>query len=217
MVQNKVTQQIIANKLKVSVPTVSKALSGHPDVNSETHTRVLSLATKLGYNVPGRSKKVKSLTSEDHHLIGVFVSKTSEQTQDVNYFAGMSSTYAKMNISLLFHYCSAEECGLILSPEYQPPAMRDELLSGAILVNQWPPSIVKKINNKVPCVSIINDFPESNMDVIGIDENDGIYKLISHLHELGHQKIGFLTGEDLNTVVIPQDLVLIQPRSFVWV
>ncbi|MHC4843106.1 MAG: LacI family DNA-binding transcriptional regulator [Planctomycetota bacterium] len=195
MAQNKITQQVIADKLNVSVPTVSKALNDHPDVNSETHTRINDMAAKLGYNSPASSKQKKSLTSEKHNLIGVFVSTTSEQCEDINYFAGMSSTYAKMNISLLFHYCSAEESELILSPEYQPPAMRDKLLSGAILVNQWPPNIVKKLSSKIPCVSIINDFPESNIDVIGIDENEGISKLMDHLHQLGHRKIGFFTTD----------------------
>jgi LacI family transcriptional regulator len=198
MAQNKITQQVIADKLNLSVPTVSKALSGHPDVNSETHTKVVNLASKLGYNLPDRSKQVKALKSEEHHLIGVFVNTTSEQWQETNYFAGMSSTYAKMNISLLFHYCTAQECELILSPEYQPPAMRDELLTGVILVNQWPPNIVKQINAKVTCVSIINDFPQSNIDVIGIDENEGISRLMDHLHQIGHRKIGFFTTQGLN-------------------
>ncbi|MHC4187389.1 MAG: LacI family DNA-binding transcriptional regulator [Planctomycetota bacterium] len=194
MAQNKITQQIIADKLNISVPTVSKALNDHPDVNSETHTKVIDMATKLGYNSPER----KTLTSEKHHLIGVFVSAASDQWQDVNYFAGMSSTYAKMNISLLFHYCSAEECELILSPEYQPPAMRDKLLSGAILVNQWPPDVVERLREKIPCVSIIDDFPESNIDVIGIDENEGISELMDHLNQLGHRKIGFFTTDGQN-------------------
>jgi len=195
MAQNKITQQIIADKLNISVPTVSKALNDHPDVNSETHTKVIDMATRLGYSSPDRSKQDISLTSEKHHLIGVFVSTTSEETEDINYFAGMSSTYAKMNISLLFHYCNAQECELILSPEYQPPAMRDKLLSGAILVNQWPPDIVKRLSTKVPCVSIIYDVPESGIDVIGIDENEGISILMDHLYKLGHRKIGFFSTE----------------------
>jgi len=197
MAQEKITQQIIAEKLKISVPTVSKALSGHPDVNDETQTRVINLATQLGYAVPGRSKKEKESTVAKHHLVGVFVVTASDQFQDINYFAGMSSTYAKMNISLLFHYCSAEECELILSPEYQPPAMRDKLLSGVILVNQWPPTIVEKLYARVPCVSIVNNFTDLNIDVIGIDESDGIARLMDHLFQLGHRKIGFFTSEGM--------------------
>jgi LacI family transcriptional regulator len=195
MAQSKITQQVIADKLNVSVPTVSKALNDHPDVNSETHTRIIDMANKLGYNSPGRSKQQQTVTSEKHHIICVFVTVNSEQYEDINYFAGMSSTYAKMNISLLFHYCSAEESELILSPEYQPPAMRDKLLSGAILVNQWPPKVVKELSSRIPCVSIINDFPETKIDVVGIDENEGISKLMDHLHQLGHRKIGFFTAD----------------------
>ncbi|MHC4264629.1 MAG: LacI family DNA-binding transcriptional regulator [Planctomycetota bacterium] len=199
MAQNKITQQVIADKLNVSVPTVSKALNDHPDVNSETHMKIIDMASKLGYNSPGRSKQAQTLTSEKHNLVGIFVTTYNEQWQDINYFAGMSNTYAKMNISLLFHYCSAEECELILSPEYQPPAMRDRLLTGAILVNQWPPDVVEKLCEKIPCVSIIDDFPESNIDVIGIDENEGVSKLMDHLHQLGHRKIGFFTNEGLKS------------------
>ncbi|MFC1738893.1 LacI family DNA-binding transcriptional regulator [Planctomycetota bacterium] len=191
MARNKVTQQLIADKLDISVATVSKAISGHSDVNSDTHTKVINMATKLGYDIAGRSKQQTSFMPEKHHLVGVFVSHKEDQWRHSNYFAGMSSTYAKMNISLLFHYCCAEDSRLIMQPEFQPPAMRDQLLSGVILVNQWPPNITKYLTLKVPCVSIINELPDLKVDVVGIDEFSGISKLMDHLHNLGHRKIGF--------------------------
>jgi len=200
MIQNRVTQKLIAEQLNLSVATVSKALSGHSDVNAETHTKVINMATRLGYSITERLKPTTDEQKlEKHHLIGIFVQSDNDPWQRIDFFAGMSKTYAKMNISLLFHYSSPDDCKLIISPQYQPPALRENLLSGAILVNQWPENIVSQLATKVPCVSIIHEFQQADIDVIGIDEQTVVSSLMRHLCKLGHQKIGFLANGNPST------------------
>ena len=58
LVQNKeqimadITARDLANMLGISTAAVSMALNGKPGVSSETRTKVLAAATKLGYVTP---------------------------------------------------------------------------------------------------------------------------------------------------------------------
>ncbi|MDO8359350.1 MAG: LacI family DNA-binding transcriptional regulator, partial [Devosia sp.] len=47
----------LADRLNISIGTVSRALNGRPDVNGETRKRVLEAAAEFGYvpNQSGRS------------------------------------------------------------------------------------------------------------------------------------------------------------------
>ena len=45
----KVSQQVIADRLKLSRTTVSRCFTHHPKINPETRAKVFALASQLGY------------------------------------------------------------------------------------------------------------------------------------------------------------------------
>ncbi len=51
--------------------------------------------------------------------------------------------------------------------------------------------LVKQLVAKMPCVSIVHRVPEVALDLVGVDNTDGISRLMDHLHGLGHRRIGF--------------------------
>ncbi len=193
MEKRKINQKDIADSLNLSVATVSKALRGdYSDVNSGTRERVVNRASQLGYNLG--SRKQQAILDEEEtksYMVGVLILRKLHEWQHTNYFAGMTEKCSKLNVSLILHYVNEENCHLILNKEHQPPAMRDSKLSGLIFVNHWPNEVVSKLTAQVPCVSIQNAYPKSRMDIIEVDENQGIEQLMWHLYSLGHRKIGF--------------------------
>ena len=68
----KVNQKYIAERLKVSRVTVTKALLDHPDISIETRKKVKAMADELGYipNIVGRS-----LSTQKTGTIGIIVPK----------------------------------------------------------------------------------------------------------------------------------------------
>lgn len=66
----KVTLQYIAKKLKISVPTVSKALNGYSDVNPKTKDRVLKLSRFLNF-IP--NSQAAFLRTKKTKVIGVII------------------------------------------------------------------------------------------------------------------------------------------------
>ena len=197
MNKKKINQKHIAESLNISVSTVSKALrGGYADVNEETQARIQSMATKLGYSGCGASSY--SMDGADFergsrktYMIGVLILRKIHEWQHTNYFAGMTEKCAKLNVSLILHYVNEENIESFISGDQQLPAMRSGELSGVILVNNWPEDIVKQISSRYPCVSIQYSYHSARMDVIGVDESDGVEKLMDLLDQQGHRKIGF--------------------------
>ena len=194
MAKSKINQKDIADSLNLSVATVSKALRGdYSDINSETRERVVSMATQLGYTSHG-SRKQQAILDEEatkSYMVGVLILRKLHEWQHTNFFAGMTEKCSKMNVSLILHYLNEENCYSILDKDQQPPAMRDGSLSGLILVNNWPERIVSHLASQVPCVSIQRGYQSARMDIIGVDESQGVENLMEHLCSLGHRKIGF--------------------------
>ena len=50
---------------------------------------------------------------------------------------------------------------------------------------------VRTLSETIPCVSIQYEYPQLPMDVIGVDESQGISLLMDHLYMRGHTRIGF--------------------------
>jgi len=195
MVRSKINQKDIADSLNLSVATVSKALrGGYSDVNTETRDRVVNMASQLGYTSHG-SGGLQALLDEEatkSYTVGVLILRKMHEWQHTNYFAGMTEKCSKMNVSLVLHYVSEDNCHLILDKEHQPPALRDGSMSGVILVNHWPEDVVARLNAQIPCVSIQQIYPGVRMDIIGADDFQGIERLTEHLYAKGHRSIGFL-------------------------
>ncbi len=195
MAKSKINQRDIADNLNLSVATVSKALrGGYSDINTETRDRVVNMASQLGYATHGSGRLQTILDEEDtkSRTVGVLILRKMHEWQHTNYFAGMTEKCSKMNVSLVLHYVSEDNCHLILNKEHQPPALREGRISGLILVNHWPEEVVARLNAQVPCVSIQHSYQHARLDVIGVDEAQGIEQLTEHLYSKGHRSIGFL-------------------------
>ena len=68
--RKEVTIYDIADKLKISAATVSRALQNHPAVNKKTKKRILDLAIDLGYRTNHFARNLRSQRSK---TIGVLV------------------------------------------------------------------------------------------------------------------------------------------------
>ncbi len=183
------TMQTIADRLDISVATVSRALRRVPGINAETRASVLQMAAQLGYRLQ-KSYRTGRLSKTALHHIGVLV-ETPLSNLPAPYMTGMSEASMSLNASLVVHYVRPEHCERILLPEFQPRAMQSGLLSGLVLVFRWPIDVVKELSNSFPTVSIMHQYRGVDIDVVGVDNQSGIDLLIQRLHEFGHRRIGF--------------------------
>lgn len=180
----------IAERAKVSVSTVSRALRANTSVNTETRARVLKIAEDLGY-VPNVAAQmlVTGKIATDISLIGiVYDAKTSMSD---HYFSriirniveeaadnGLVTTIS----SISEHYDS------ILSFVNQ---LKENYTAGLILTGDIEDDTIKLFREHVPNIVIV-DKPSRLVTSVCNDNEYGAFMATSHLIQCGFKRIALL-------------------------
>ena len=181
----------IANKLGVSVSTVSKGLNGASDISEELRQTVLDTAVEMGYSTK-RSRK------EENRKLCLLIENMSydvpgEFGYDIVLGFKQNAFKNKWDVTIV-----------PVTPELQSQEKYDTYLlkngfCGAFLVgfaleDEW---MAQLQNTTMPTV-LLDNFIERNPNVcyVGTDSYEGIAMVVSHLHNLGHKKIAFLNGSE---------------------
>jgi DNA-binding LacI/PurR family transcriptional regulator len=185
MSNSPVALEDIAKSLGLAVSTVSRALRELPGIHPTTRAQIVRQAEAMGYVAP---RKRKEGTTQPRNILMLTLGAHEAPT---GYLAGMSRAAPAFNFSLQSYVSSVEDSLNILEPKYQPPSLRMGLIAGIILIYQWPENVVRSLSRKCPTVSIVMHYPETPIDMIGIDHLSGMFPLVKHLQETGHKRIGF--------------------------
>lgn len=185
MSSSPVALEDIAKSLDIAVSTVSRALRELPGIHPATRAKILQQAEAMGYIAPRKRKEETPLPRN------ILLLTLGADGAPPGYLEGMSRVAPTFNFSLQSHVSSLKDSSRVLDAKYQPPALKMGLVSGIILIYKWPDEIVQALSKKWPTVSIVLHYPELPIDVIGIDHLSGMFPLIRHLQQTGHEKIGF--------------------------
>ena len=184
------TIRTLAETLSLSPATVSKALSGRPEVNEDTRMRVIAYANEIGYTpVAGRLPL---------NTIRVAIAIEDTDVSDNN-----SAFYYE--ILLGFEQYSKqrgfEVIILSLAKEEQENRdydtfVRSQQLDGVFIMGlkTTDPYYQQLSETEIPSVAL--DFSVDNPLVgsICVDNITGVRVAVEHLIELGHRRIGFING-----------------------
>jgi len=188
-----VTQREIAERVGVSVATVSRALNDQPGVSPETRSRVLAAAQELQF-VPNAA--AQGLATKRTRNIGLVTHKRSilphfaTSSLDV---VGIDQECQRLGYHLLTTLTTQEAMkrGLRL------PMVREKRVDGLILAGPAlkPSFVLELYNSGMPIVLIDNDLRETAIDCVLHENEEGTYWLTQHLiGEHQHQSIVFLSG-----------------------
>ena len=179
----------IADRLGVSVSTVSKGLNGGKDISDSVRQQVLDMAVEMGYKSKRRDK-------EHRKKLCIFIENMDyESTNQFGY-----------EIILGFKQAAFQErydvSVLPVSKEFQMNERYDTYMmrshySGAFVVgfSLDDPWMSEFETTTFPTV-LLDNFIRENLNVgsIGTDNEEGIDMAIDHLYHLGHRRIAFLDG-----------------------
>lgn len=193
--ENKTNQQKIADNLNISRTTVSRCFTNHSGVNPETRALVFSEAEKMGYNyiLPRSGKK------ESQKTIGVIICtdhenihEDHERSPGFHLMPGISE-FALINDVLVDLHIISPKLNAN-SPELTELIKKNKKTwNGVLLIYPFKPDIIKALKANFPCVSLVEQFGEQNIDCVDVDHNRGISTIIDKLINKGHERIGFLT------------------------
>jgi len=176
----------IAEKLNISVVSVSKALAGKPGVSEEMRAKVVALARQMGYE----SSRASSETGGTGN-IGVLVA---------NQLFDESSFYNNLYRHLVLasggegYTTMLEIVTLEAEREAVPPALvAGRKVDGLIFMgNQKRAYLQAVVNSGLPCVLLDFHVPGCELDCVVSDNAEGGCALTEHLLGLGYREIGFV-------------------------
>lgn len=175
----------IAEKLNISVVSVSKALAGKPGVSEEMRSRVVALAKEMGYEAktcgePGGTGN-----------IGVLVSDR---------FFNENTFYSKLYRSLVLS--SASEgltCMMEIVPDeaeksaQMPALVTGRKVDGLIFMGNLDQNYLRAVMaSGLPCIQLDFYTPGGPLDCVVSDNLEGGMALTEHLLEQGWREIGFV-------------------------
>lgn len=179
----------IADKVGVSVVTVSKALSGQKGVSEQMREKIKQLAEEMGYQ-PVHSSPVISNRS---FTIGVITLE--------NYFAKLASFYWKM-YQVLATQATKSNCFAMLEvisnydeDNYTTPKLiAENRVDGIIVIGKPKRDYLKQLyqHSKIPMVFLDFYDDELVMDSVVSSSFYGSYFMTDYLIKKGHSKIAFV-------------------------
>ncbi len=179
-----VTLKQVAEHLGLSPATVSLVLNRSPVADSippATHERVFAAAKELGYRP---NFVARSLRSRRSFSIGVLVPEISE-----GYAAGvLSGVEDHLLEEGYFYLVASHRSASDLLEEYMQ-LLRDRLVEGFILVNTPLAE-----SPGLPAVAVAGHESLEGVTNVVIDHDRAAHSALSHLAELGHERVAFFKG-----------------------
>ena len=185
--EKKVRMADIAQRLGISIVSVSKGLAGKDGVSEEMREKIIATAKEMGYTMPQEKKKEKKLSGN----IGILVAD--------RFFAD-HAFYPNLYRSMLRQCRDSGFSGLleIVYPEEErnctvPTIVTTGKVDGLVFMGQLSRNYLRTMMN-LDLPYILLDFYDDALDVDSVtsDNITGGFILTSHILSTGRKKIGFV-------------------------
>ncbi|MCK8676973.1 LacI family DNA-binding transcriptional regulator [Streptomyces lichenis] len=180
----------VARAAGVSAQTVSRVLSGHPNVQERTRAKVLAAVEQLGYR---RNNAARMLSSGRSRTIGVVTLQTTfysraAVTSGIEH-AAQASGYAVSTATTTSLDTSAIEAAL--------SRLADQGVEGVILsvplVHTSPR--IEQLTRSIPTITIDGSRTDTT-EVVAVDQALAARLATRHLLDLGHETVWHIAGPE---------------------
>jgi len=181
----RVTIKDVADVAGVSVATVSKVINGRYGVAAGTSERVLEVISRLGYE---SSLVARSLRSHRTNVIGILVAEFEPFSTQI--LQGVSNAIGATGFELLAYSAGGDGSPAVGWERRYLSRLSGTLIDGAILVT---PTVLE-VGQGTPVVAIDPHTGPGGIPTVDSDNLGGSITATEHLINLGHRRIGFLSG-----------------------
>ncbi len=180
----------IAEKMNVSVVTVSKALSGQKGVSEEMREKIKKLADEMGYKQPSSMKAEGKSTG---YSIGVLVGERYLDKYESFYWnmyqEVAQNALSKGCLATLEVVAAQNEKELVL-----PTLIRENKVDGIIVVGVLAEDYLERLRTDIKVPAVYLDFyaKHHECDAVITDNYFGMYKMTNYLFSMGHTEIAYV-------------------------
>ncbi len=179
----------IANRLGISVSTVSKGLNGASDISEQLRQTVLNTAVEMGYTT-------KQMRSKANRKLCLFIENMEYENPD-QFGYDIVLGFKQFALKEQYDVTVTPVTPLLQSTEKYDTYMLKHGYIGAFLIgfalqDDW---IAQLSTTAIP-TTLLDNYVKKNPNVcyVGTDSFEGIDDAIDHLITLGHKTIAFLNG-----------------------
>lgn len=181
----------IAKAAGVSEATVSLALNDNEMVKLETQIKVKRIAQEMGYSPNAMARGLAKRKSATIGLIipdiesayyGKLVRCVDENVREIGYslILALSNDKPEVEKQIVGDFISNRVEGIIIAPVNR--------------VNTDLRYIHELNRHRIPCVFATAHYPDTDVPYAMVDLEEGTYRLVKYLLDLGHRNIYFLAG-----------------------
>ncbi|UVC07883.1 substrate-binding domain-containing protein [Rhizobium sp. TH2] len=181
-----------AKTIGMSQTTVSRALSGYPEVKSETRQRILKLAQEHGYH-PNRS--AAGLATGRAGAVGIVLREgKSFDPNTTEFLAGLGSRLESRQIDIMIAVVEDREAELAAYQRLAGSKRVDAVIVHTPVIDDERMDFLKKLN--MPFVVHGRGEDDGGYPWLDIDNYDAVYRATSYLSDLGHKRIAMINGNN---------------------
>lgn len=189
--QKSITIDELAKIAKVSKSTVSKALNDKPDIGEDTKKYILEIVKQYDFTPHPFGKGLKNKVTGN---IGVIFCRDMHPISANPFYSrvleGVEAEIAINNHNLMLQFCSEKQTDGL------PKMIRERQIDGLLLIGSMTKEYVDSINNKnIPYILIDPKFEADSCTQVVMDNEHGAFLATQYLIEMGHRKIGFVSGD----------------------
>jgi len=188
-----VTVRDISRESGFSVGTVSIVLNDAPlarYISDKTKQHIKEVASRLGYSP---NQFARSLRGSRSHTIGVMVVDVTDPFCTL-LLRGIEATLYQTSYLSIFADAHNDPSRF----ERYLEMMMQRRVEGLIVIANW---LVVDINllsdlekHRIPTVIVARELQADAISSVVVDNEEGAWKAIEHLYELGHREIAYIRG-----------------------
>lgn len=184
------TLKEVAKYAKVSITTVSRVMNEADKVNPETRERVQRAMRKLNYQ-PSRVAQRLRTSKGQSKLLGLIIPDIQNQFYS-SIVRGVEDVAYGKDYALIL--CNSDENPS--KERFYLDVLQSESVDGVILppIHQYSKVVEGLVESGVPIVCVDRKLVRESVDTVVINNEKGGYLAVSHLIELGHQRIAILSS-----------------------
>lgn len=186
----RITLTDIANKLKLTPATVSRALSNHPEISAKTKKLVKETAEALDYK---RNNIASSLRSGKSHVIGVLI-PTAEHTFFGSVIHGIANLANRNGYDVLIYQSNETEEFEIKGIDAFISARVDGILVSIAKHTRDFSHFKKAQQENIPIAFFDRNNDDLGIPSVVIDDYLGAFKATESLLEQGYTRIAHISG-----------------------
>ena len=179
----------LANKLNLSVSSVSRALNGHANISTKTTNRIIRAAQKYNYIPNLAAKRLASKKSDTIAFISVLTPNAPDYVL-LQFLAGVSMGIKDTNTELIVKLTLSEKDEIGYYERLIRNNVADKFIFYRTKQNDQRIKLLKK--NKINFVSWGREKNEKGYAWIDMDNEKSIEILAKRLIKFGHKKIALI-------------------------